>query len=263
MAYDRPTGRTDDQIRYLESRDDPFARSDWWHPDGFLMGLHELLDPIRIPYISRQLRSAPGGTMLDVGCGGGFVTEAIAEAGYEAVGFDVSPEAVLATRDGPGRGLYAVADAHRLPFDDERFAGVILSEILEHVERAGVVFAEAARVLAPGGVMIVTGPNRTIFSRIALIWLAQNRLLGVLPEGLHEHAKFLRPADIWAWSDSVGLTPRDIAGVGLRPGGVLRAISVIAHLRLGTLTYAEAGRAIRLSEVRSVVIAYMAALEKR
>lgn len=261
MEGDRPTGRSDDPTPCHENRADPFARSDWWDPDGFLIGLHELLDPVRIPYISRHL--PPGGTILDVGCGGGFVTEAIAGSGHEAVGVDISAEAIRSTRDTPGRGAYAVADAHRLPFDDERFSGVILSETLEHVERAAVVFAEAERVLAPGGVMIVTGPNRTIFSRIALIWLAQSPLLGVLPEGLHEHRKFVRPTDIWAWSDSLGLAPRNIVGVGLPPREALGGLSAIIRLTLGTLTYAEAGRAINLSEVRSVVVAYMAALVKR
>lgn len=263
MADDRPARGSADPSASREGRGDPFARSDWWDRDGFLMGLHELLDPVRIPYISRHLDTARGGTILDVGCGGGFVTEAIARAGYEAVGVDISAEAVHSTRDSPGRGVYAVADAHRLPFDDERFSAVILSETLEHVERAAVAFAEATRVLSPGGVMIVTGPNRTIFSRIALIWPAQSRLLGVLPEGLHEHRRFVRPADLWAWSDSLGLDPRDIVGIGLPARETIGAVAAIVRLKLGSLTYAEAGRAIRLSESSSVVVAYMATLMKR
>ncbi len=243
--------------------DDPFDSDDWWDSDGFLFGLHELLNPVRVPFIANELHRAHARTVLDVGCGGGFVAEALAGGGFTVTGIDRSmAAATAAARSAFSTTHYIGADAHRLPFDDAVFDGVILSEVLEHVERPGVAFSEAARVLAPGGALVVTGPNRTFLSRLVLIWLAQDWPTGVLPKGLHEYRRFLQPQEVAVWCERAGLKPGVIRGIGIRPRHLPSAMAAIARLRRGTITYPRAAGSIRLAEVRPPVIAYMASATK-
>ena len=244
---------------------DVFDRSDWWDPDGFTYGMRQLLNPIRIPYIVRHFGEHHVRSVLDVGCGGGYITEALSNAGFAATGVDHSTLAVRAAvakalEDGGGR--YSVADAHHLPFANEAFDGVVLSEVLEHVKDPGIVLAEAARVLGPGGVMVVTGPNRTPLSRVALIWLAQEWPSRVLPRGLHSHDAFVPTGQLRDGWERLGLVPIGFTGVGIRFRRVPAALAAILRLRRGAITYGEAGAAIELAESRSSAIAYLASARK-
>ncbi len=245
---------------------DVFDRSDWWDPDGFTYGMRQLLNPIRIPYIVRHFGEHHVRSVLDVGCGGGYITQALSEAGFAATGVDHSMLAVraaVAKALKGGGGRYSVADAHRLPYANETFDGVVLSEVLEHVKDPGVVLAEAARVLGPGGVMVVTGPNRTRLSRIALIWLAQEWPSRVLPRGLHSHEAFVPTGELRDRWKRLGLVPIGFSGVGIRFRRVPAALATILRLRRGAITYGEAGAAIELAESRSSAIAYLASARKR
>ena len=243
---------------------DPFDSSDWWDPDGFLFGLHELLNPVRVPFVIERLRDSGARSVLDVGCGGGFLAEAIAEQGYEVTGVDRSMTAIAAaTRSTFTKTRYLGADAHRLPFADDAFDTVVLSEVLEHVERPGVAFSEAVRVLAPGGALVITGPNRTFLSRFVLIWLAQEWPTRTLPRGLHDHHRFLQPRELAVWCHRAGLTPGVIRGVGIRARHVPAALAAMAKLRRGAITYPQAARSIQLAEVHPPVVAYMVSASKR
>jgi len=244
---------------------DAFDRSDWWDPGEFLYGMRELLNPVRIPYITRHFHQHGVRSVLDVGCGGGFITHSLSAAGFQATGVDYSSLALMAAvaQDHTVRGgQYSVADAHRLPFADGKFDGVVLSEVLEHVEDPASVLEEAARVLAPGGVMVVTGPNRTRLSRITLIGLAQEWPTRVLPRGLHSHAAFVPTGQLNDWWDWLGMAPIDITGLGVRFRRIPSALTALVKLRWGRISYGEAGRIIELVESRSPAIAYLASARK-
>lgn len=127
-----------------------FDRDDWWDQRGFLFGLHTLLDPVRIPYFSSVLarRVPPQGRVLDLGCGGGYVTNAMADAGYQTIGIDPSSDSVRAA-SAFGDGHFVVGRGEELPFPTSSFDAVICSEVLEHVNSPSLVLGEIARTSFP------------------------------------------------------------------------------------------------------------------
>lgn len=242
-----------------------FDRSDWWDPDGFTYGMRELLNPIRIPYIVGHFREHHVRSVLDVGCGGGYITKALHDAAFATAGIDHSVLAINAAATnalGEGNGRFVVADARVLPFANEVFDGVVLSEVLEHVGNPAMVVKQAARALAPGGVMVVTGPNRTRLSRFVLIWLAQEWPTRVLPRDLHSHDAFIPTRQLRDWWEGLGLELIDITGVGIRLRQLPSTLATMAQLRRGTITYGQAGRAVQLALSRSSAIAYLGCARK-
>lgn len=239
-----------------------FDSADWWDPDGFLFGLHELLNPLRVPYFVEAFSSAEVHSVLDLGCGGGFVAGALAEHGFEVTGLDPSPAAIEAAEARVPLAMFEVGDGAALPFPDGLFSGVVLSEVLEHTEHPAAVFAEAVRVLRPNGVLCVTGPNRTLVSRAALIWLAQDRPTRVLPRGLHAHGAFITPDELDDWGRAAGLRRTDLSGVGIAPKDLGGAARAMIGLRAGRSSFGDAGRATRLRAVRSTAVAYMATYQR-
>ena len=227
--------------------------------------MHELLNPIRIPYIIRHFREQDVRSVLDVGCGGGYVTKALHDSAFTTAGIDHSALAIRAAATKSleaGTGRFAVSDARCLPFANGAFDGVVLSEVLEHVENPAMVLEEAARTLAPGGVMVVTGPNRTRLSRFVLIWLAQEWPTRVLPRDLHSHDAFIPTRELTDWWEALGLELIDITGVGIRLRQAPSALAAMVRLRHGTITYGQAGRRIQLAPSRSSAIAYLACARK-
>jgi len=229
---------------------DHFDRSDWWDRDGMLLGLHTLLDPVRVPRFRARLES--GSRVLDVGSGGGFVTRALIEAGHDAVALDLSLRAIGAAH-GVGIPQAVVARGEQLPFAEDRFDAIVCSEVLEHVNDPAAVVAEAARVLRPGGRFLFSGPNRTLRSRLLLIDVAQ-RWTRVLPHDLHSWDRFIRPHELAVMLRNHGLRIDDLTGVSIPPRSWPRAARALLALARGRIGFAEAGERIdlRLGGTRAI-----------
>lgn len=175
--------------------------ANWW--DGsqrFLRLMHNLV-PGRMRYFSTQVADWSGMTVLDVGCGGGFMAETLARKGASVVGVDPSAPAVEAAREhAKAHGLsidYRVGSGERVPMTSATADCVVCVDVLEHVESVDRVLDEVRRVLKPGGIFLFDTINRTSLATFVLVRLGET-MLGGLPRGTHDPAKFIRPAELRA-----------------------------------------------------------------
>lgn len=224
-----------------------FARlaDDWWNPAGSSAMLHKL-GPVRLAYIRDRIdqhwqfdetarRPLEGKTALDVGCGGGLLAEPLARLGAGVTAID------------PARELIAVARAHaagqRLAIDyrcasieqiEGRFDLVTAMEVIEHVADAAAFVAALAERLAPGGLLILSTPNRTAWSKLLTITLAEG--VGQIPKGTHDFDRFIAPDAMRALLAAAGLDQVDCAGIAWSP---TRGLHLSEDLRLNYLVAAK------------------------
>lgn len=148
-----------------------------------------------------------GASVADLGCGGGFLSLALAELGAVVTGIDLSGAALGEARDQARlcglRVRFLRADVADCPLESGRFDFVLLHDVLEHVEDPGRAVAEAARLLRPGGSIFVSTVDRGFWSRVQVVWLAEG--LGLVPRGTHDPRLFLRPDELEQHARAAGL----------------------------------------------------------
>ena len=217
---------------------------DWWDPNGSERMLHKL-NPVRLKYIRDQIdqhwqcdecsrRPLDGRTALDVGCGAGLLTEPLARLGARASGIDASPELIdVARRHAAAMGLdidYRAGDVQEL---EGRFDLITCMEVIEHVADPAAFVQALARRLAPGGLLILSTPNATGWSKLLTITLAEG--LGRIPKGTHDFAKFIAPERMKLLLADAGLNCRDVEGIAWSP---TRGLHLSDDLRLNYLVAA-------------------------
>ena len=191
----------------------------FWDPHGEFRPLH-LLNPLRARFISE--RAALGGRrVLDVGCGGGLLAEALARAGAQVTAIDLAPGMIEVARLHAAAGAlaidYRLMSAVQLADEQaESFEVVTCMEMLEHVPQPAVMMQTLARLLKPEGVLFVSTLNRNLKSFLLAI-VGAEYLLKLIPRGTHEYERLIRPAELARWGRAAGLHLRTLAGIELNP----------------------------------------------
>ncbi len=190
----------------------------WWDAHGKFAPLHRF-NPVRLGFIrdqalarfgreARAARPFEGLRLLDIGCGGGLLSEPMTRLGFSVTGVDASERNVGVARlhaEQGGLGIdYRASTAEALLAEGEAPFDLILNmEVIEHVAEPGAYLADCARLLAPGGLMIVATLNRTLKS-LALAKIGAEYVLGWLPRGAHDWRKFLTPPELIAMARQAG-----------------------------------------------------------
>lgn len=201
---------------------DEIARFDalaaqWWDPAGPMGALHAM-NPLRVGWIDRRIRAKFGGPvrLLDIGCGAGLASEALAALGHDVLGLDAAADAIAAgTAHADGQGLplaYRAGAAEDLVGEGARFSVVTALEVIEHVADPAAFLRLLARLIEPGGLLFVSTLNRTLRS-LAVAKLAAEYVIRLLPIGTHDWRQFITPAELGAYGKAAGFHVADVSGM--------------------------------------------------
>ena len=218
--------------------------ADWWDPAGASAMLHKL-NPVRLQYIRDQIdrhwqcdecgrTPLAGKTAMDVGCGAGLLTESLARLGAKVTGIDAAPEVIGVARDHAAAMGLAI-DYHAADVIDVagQFDLITCMEVIEHVAEPQAFLNALARRLAPGGLLILSTPNATGWSKLLMITLGEG--LGQIPKGTHDFDKFIAPDAMKSLLANARLSCVDIEGIAWSP---TRGLHLSDDVRLNYLVTA-------------------------
>jgi 2-polyprenyl-6-hydroxyphenyl methylase / 3-demethylubiquinone-9 3-methyltransferase len=220
---------------------------DWWDPDGSERMLHKL-NPVRLAYVRDMIdqhwqcdehgfRPLEGRSALDVGCGAGLLAEPLARLGAKVTAVDAAkPLIEVAKEHAAGQGL--AIDYRACAVEDVigTFDLVTSMEVIEHVADPRAFLKELAKRLAPGGLLILSTPNRTGWSKLLMVTVAE--AIGQIPKGTHDHAQFITPEEMKAMMVEEDLDVIDCEGISWSP---TRGLHLSEDLRLNYLVAAKKG----------------------
>lgn len=217
------------------------ASYDWWNPEGLFKTLHHI-NPVRLQFIT-DATHLNHKTVLDVGCGGGILTESLATQGAQVTGIDLSEKALIAARE---HAIQKNIDIHYQQSTVEDFAQshaqsfdiITCMELLEHVPDPASVVRACAQLLKPDGEIFFSTINRTL-KAYAFAILGAEYLLKLLPKGLHTYDKFIRPSELAAWLRQSDLALLRVAGLSYNP--ITRACHLNRNTDVNYLMYCKAG----------------------
>jgi 2-polyprenyl-6-hydroxyphenyl methylase/3-demethylubiquinone-9 3-methyltransferase len=222
--------------------------ADWWNPKGSSAMLHRL-NPVRLAFLREAIdlhwggdiesaRPLAGKTALDLGCGAGLLAEPLARLGAAVTGVDAAAENIAAAqRHAAGAGLtidYRHGELTSLGLG--RFDLVTCLEVIEHVADKPAFIAALAAQLAPGGLMVLSTPNRTPQSRLLLVGAAE--AVGLVPRGTHHWDDFVTPDELGELLTGVGLVMSVPRGIAFSPA---RGLHLSDDLALNYIVTARAG----------------------
>ncbi len=211
----------------------------WWEPGGAFQALHDI-NPLRLAYI-RQRVDLNRGRVLDVGCGGGILTEALAREGAEVTGIDLGAAALEAARahqqiSGVPVRYRRIAVETLAAEKPGAYETVVCMELLEHVPDPAAVVAACARLVRPGGNVFFATLNRTPAAYLLAIVMAE-MVLRIVPGGTHQYRRFIRPRDLRSWARHAGLDAGAFHGMlylpMVRKAFIVRntAVNYLAHFK--------------------------------
>lgn len=191
----------------------------WWDPNSEFKPLHEI-NPLRLAWIDEHL-SLAGKRVLDVGCGGGLLSEGMALRGAEVTGIDLSEKPLAVAKlhlleSGQKvdyRKISVEALANEMP---GAFDAVTCLEMLEHVPNPSSVIAACARLVKPGGQVFFSTLNRNPKSYLFAV-IGAEYVLQMLPKGTHDYARFIKPSELARWAKNANLEPAEVIGMSYNP----------------------------------------------
>lgn len=191
----------------------------WWDANGEFWTLHQV-NPLRLDFIQRYA-DISGKRLVDVGCGGGILTEGLARAGADALGIDLSSELVdIADLHGLETGVkarYQVISAEALAAEQPAsFDHVTCMEMLEHVPDPASVIQACAQLVKPGGLVFFSTLNR-VPKAFLLAIVAAEYMMNMVPKGTHDYKTFIKPAELGQMARAVGLEMLGMAGIQYNP----------------------------------------------
>lgn len=189
----------------------------WWDKEGPLKTLHDI-NPLRVAYIKKMVPQLTKKRVLDIGCGGGILAEALTREGASVTGLDAEDKAIQVAQ--------AHAQAENLniryfsglieSFKAKPFPIITCMEMLEHVPDPTLILSQAARLLSEEGYLLLSTINRTVKAYSSVI-LAAEYLLGILPRQTHDFQKFIKPSELATAARDVGLEVVDVSGITYHP----------------------------------------------
>jgi len=247
--------------------DNDFYNADgdiWWKPDTILHLLKTSVNPWRVGYAKEIIRKMgidpQGKTALEVGSGGGILTEEIRKMGFTTTGIDPAEGSVeTASNHARMNGLdikYEVGSGENLPYEDASFDVVFCCDVLEHVQDLPKVISEISRVLKPGGLFIYDTLNRTFISKMVAIKIWQEwKRWAFMPPNIHVWEMFIKPEEIKALLGKNGLEWKEHKGSSPNVS-IPKMLGYLRKRVKGEWTYADLGKNFRLIESKDMNILY-------
>jgi 2-polyprenyl-6-hydroxyphenyl methylase / 3-demethylubiquinone-9 3-methyltransferase len=194
--------------------------SQWWDPTGKFRPLHDI-NPLRLALVEQTSGGVKGKRAIDIGCGGGLVSEGLARMGAQVTGIDMATKALAVAKlhalEANIMVDYREATAESMATErPEQFDIVTCLEMLEHVPDPASVVAACAKLAKPGATLVFSTISRTP-KAYALTVLGAEYILGLLPKGTHEYAKFLKPSELINFTRSAGLQLVEMRGMDYNP----------------------------------------------
>lgn len=191
----------------------------WWDPNSEFKPLHQI-NPLRLEWIDSHANIV-GKKVLDIGCGGGILSESMALKGAEVTGIDLSSKALAVARlhlmESGNAVTYIETSAEALAHESPAsFDVVSCMEMLEHVPNPASTIAACAALVKPGGHVFFSTINRNLKAYVFAV-IGAEYVLKMLPKGTHDYAKFIKPSELTRWAKSVGLEPDELIGLSYNP----------------------------------------------
>jgi 2-polyprenyl-6-hydroxyphenyl methylase / 3-demethylubiquinone-9 3-methyltransferase len=238
----------------------------WWEPDSVFYPLRTSINPVRTGYARKvffdKLRIDPSGkTALEVGCGGGFLTEEIAGMGWRTIGIDPSAHSLLIARShAKSKGLdieYDNGFGESLPYASDSFDAVFCCDVLEHVMDLSKVISEISRVLKDNGVFYYDTFNRTWISKLAAIKVCQEwKPWAILPLNFHVWEKFIKPKEMISLLRHNSMEWKEHRGIKLSVS-IPRILTCLRRRARGLWTFKELGESFTLVESNYTGVMYL------
>ncbi|WP_419147976.1 bifunctional 2-polyprenyl-6-hydroxyphenol methylase/3-demethylubiquinol 3-O-methyltransferase UbiG [Pseudoalteromonas 'SMAR'] len=192
----------------------------WWDKDGEFKPLHDI-NPLRLDFINDKSQGLFDKKVLDVGCGGGILTESMAKMGADATGIDMGQEplnvAKLHALEANVKVAYQKVPVEQYAAENPAtFDVVTCMEMLEHVPDPESIIRAVAQLVKPGGQVFFSTLNKTTKAYLLAI-VAAEKVMKMVPEGTHEHDKFIRPSTLITWAEQYGLKVRAATGINYNP----------------------------------------------